>query len=129
MRGYIEKSDRITLMCGDFQAALDLVQFDDAVYCDPPYVPLNETASFTAYSQGGFTWQDQVRLLQCVEQAAQKCRGVVLSNHDTVATRELYRNAYIEALEVQRNSAAKGSSRVKVGELLARWHEQEFVLE
>ena len=129
MRGYIEKSDRITLMCGDFQAALDLVQFDDAVYCDPPYVPLNETASFTAYSQGGFTWQDQVRLLQCIEQAVNKCRGIVLSNHDTVATRELYRNAHIETLAVQRNIAAKGSSRAKVGELLARWHKPEFVLE
>lgn len=121
MRGFIEKSDRIILMSDDFQAALDCVQFDDVIYCDPPYVPLNETASFTTYSQGGFTWQDQVRLLQCIERAASQCRGVVLSNHDTEATRELYRHAYIETLAVQRNIAAKGSSRVKVNELLVRY--------
>ncbi|RKW26554.1 MAG: Dam family site-specific DNA-(adenine-N6)-methyltransferase [Kingella sp. (in: b-proteobacteria)] len=129
MRGFIAKSARIELMCGDFQAALAQATADDAIYCDPPYVPLNETASFTAYAQNGFTWQDQVRLLQSVEQAAKICRGVVLSNHDTEATRKLYRNAHIETLSVQRNIAAKGSSRQKVAELLARWHHLDFRLQ
>ena len=52
MRGFIAKSARIELMCGDFQAALAQATADDAIYCDPPYVPLNETASFTAVSHG-----------------------------------------------------------------------------
>lgn len=130
MRDFVAKSDRMMLMCGDFQAVFDLIEHDDAVYCDPPYVPLNETASFTTYSQGGFAWQDQLRLLQCVEQSAKKCRGIVLSNHDTPQTRELYRHAqFIENIEVQRNIAAKGSSRQKVGELLARWHDVDFCLQ
>ena len=69
-----------------------------------------------------------MRLLHCVEQTAEKFRGVLLSNHDTEATRTLYRNAQIETVQVQRNIAAKGSSRQKVGELLARWHDIEFAL-
>ena len=50
MLGFIQKSDRIELLCGDFQTALDWANDDDVVYCDPPYVPLSETASFTAYN-------------------------------------------------------------------------------
>lgn len=130
MRDFVAKSERMILMCGDFQAAFGLIEHDDAVYCDPPYVPLNETASFTTYSQGGFAWQDQLRLLQCVEKSAKNCRGIVLSNHDTPQTRELYRHAQsIENIEVQRNIAAKGSSRQKVGELLVRWHDVDFCLQ
>ena len=128
MSDFIAKSARMKLMCGDFQAAFDEACADSAVYCDPPYVPLSDTAAFTAYSQGGFGWQDQVRLLQCAERVAEKCRGVLLSNHDTEATRTLYRNAQIETVQVRRSIAAKGSSRQKVGELLARWHDIEFAL-
>nr|WP_082890671.1 Dam family site-specific DNA-(adenine-N6)-methyltransferase [Eikenella longinqua] len=51
MQGFIDKSDRIELMCGDFQTALNRADADDMVYCDPPYVPLSETASFTAYAK------------------------------------------------------------------------------
>lgn len=52
MLGFIRKSDRIELLCGDFQTALDGANDDDVVYCDPPYVPLSKTASFTAYAKG-----------------------------------------------------------------------------
>lgn len=126
MHEFVQKSNRMILMCGDFQAAFDCVNADDVIYCDPPYVPLSETATFTAYSQGGFAWQDQVRLLQQVERAAKICRGVVLSNHDTAQTRELYRNAHIETLQVQRSIAAKGSSRQKVGELLVNFNRSTY---
>nr|WP_274585404.1 Dam family site-specific DNA-(adenine-N6)-methyltransferase [Neisseria sp. 51.81]MDD9328310.1 Dam family site-specific DNA-(adenine-N6)-methyltransferase [Neisseria sp. 51.81] len=53
MSAFTEKAHRIELLCGDFQTALDVANDDDMVYCDPPYVPLSETASFTAYAKGG----------------------------------------------------------------------------
>lgn len=130
MKNFIQKSHRMTFICGDFETVFHEIQSDDAVYCDPPYVPLNETSSFTAYAQGGFSWQDQVRLFNCVEQVAKKCRGVVLSNHDTPQTRDLYRNAsHIQDIKVQRNIAAQVGSRQKVGELLIRWHDIDFNLQ
>lgn len=119
MQAFIQKSNRITLMCGDFQAALDLAQKDDAVYCDPPYAPLSETASFTAYSQNGFDANDQQRLAQAAQLAAQQAQSVLISNHDTPFIRSLYRHAKIQTVEVQRNIAANGERRKKVGELLA----------
>lgn len=123
MQGFIEKSGRMELMCGNFQVALTLAKQDDVVYCDPPYVPLSETASFTAYAKSGFDLNDQYRLVELAKQVSAQSQGVVISNHDTDFTRELYQDARLETIQVQRNIAAKGSSRQKVGELLAIYDE------
>ena len=123
MQGFIQKSDRIDILCGDFQTALALATDDDLVYCDPPYVPLSETASFTAYTKGGFNMEDQSRLAQAARDTAEQSQGVLISNHDTVFTREIYKDARLALIDVQRNIAAKGSSRQKVGELLAVYGE------
>ena len=40
-------SNNITILEGDFYKAVELVKEDDFVYFDPPYIPLNETSSFT----------------------------------------------------------------------------------
>ena len=123
MQGFIQKSDRIDILCGDFQTALALATDDDLVYCDPPYVPLSETASFTAYTKGGFNMEDQSRLAQAAKETAEQSQGVLISNHDTAFTREIYKDARLALIDVQRNIAAKGSSRQKVGELLAVYGE------
>ena len=123
MQGFIDKSDRIELMCDDFEAALALAGNDDIVYCDPPYVPLSDTASFTTYASGGFDLHDQSRLAEVAKQVSEESKGVLISNHDTKFTREIYKEARLEAIDVQRNIAAKGSSRKKVGELLAIYGE------
>ena len=41
------------ILQGCWEAA-PLLEKDDVVYMDPPYVPLSKTASFAAYSDGGF---------------------------------------------------------------------------
>jgi DNA adenine methylase len=66
---------------GDF-GDLDL-QSDDFVYADPPY-----DVEFTAYSRGGFSWDDQVRTAETFA----KHRGpVVLVNQSTQRVDDLYR--------------------------------------
>lgn len=82
-------------------------------------MPLTETASFTSYAKGGFNREDQIRLAKLVEQVYLNTQGILVSNHDLPFTREIYQQARIETISVQRNIAAKGSSRNKVGELLA----------
>lgn len=66
---------------GDF-AALRFKD-DDFVYADPPY-----DVEFTAYSQGGFSWEDQVRTAETLA----KHRGpVILVNQATDRIKTLYR--------------------------------------
>ena len=91
----------------------------DIVYCDPPYAPLSPTASFTSYAKDAFGEQEQRRLASVAEEISDKGAFVLLSNHDTIFTREIYVKAQLQTIDVQRNIAAKGSSRLKVGEILA----------
>jgi DNA adenine methylase len=59
------------------------LESDDFVYADPPY-----DVEFTAYSQGGFSWDDQVRTAE----ALAKHRGpVILVNQATSRITTLYR--------------------------------------
>lgn len=114
------KQIKLTLLCGDFSIPLNLAIKGDVVYCDPPYVPVNETSSFTAYSSGGFSLDQQKQLVELTEQAQLRGAKVLISNHDTEITRELYKNASrIIELNVNRSISAKGASRIKVKELIA----------
>jgi DNA adenine methylase len=89
---------------------------DDVVYCDPPYLPLSNTAKFTDYSPDGFTIQDHEDLAALALAGPHK---VIISNHDTPLARELYKAAQIIQLDVNRYISAKGTSRGKVSEILA----------
>ena len=93
---------------------------NSVVYCDPPYIPLNETSNFTAYSTDGFTNNDQIRLKQLALNLRRQGAKVIISNHDVPAARELYSDASrIIEIDVSRSVSAKGGSRGKVGEILA----------
>jgi DNA adenine methylase len=92
---------------------------DDVVYFDPPYVPLTETSNFTSYSTDGFAYTQQEKLVEIAERLSSQNVRVIISNHDTDVSRELYKNAKIHTIEVRRNISAKGTSRNKVKELIA----------
>jgi DNA adenine methylase len=90
----------------------------DVVYFDPPYVPLRPTASFTAYTGGGFGPPDQERLL--AELARLRDRGVLamLSNADTPGTREMYREFAMHVVSAPRAINSRASGRGNVSELI-----------
>lgn len=119
MKAYLGKAGRIELSCGDFRDALAQAMDDDTIYCDPPYVPLSDTASFTAYHKDSFNHDEQQRLADTARIIAPRTRGILISNHDTAYTRALYHDARLATVHVQRNIAASGASRQKVGEILA----------
>jgi len=117
---FAEKSQKATFIQGDFATAFKKLKTNDVVYCDPPYSPINRTANFTAYAGMAFTDEDQRRLVECAEQAKKQGIPTLISNHYVDFTRELYKNAdKKELFKVQRSISRKGSSRVKVSEILA----------
>lgn len=86
------------------------------IYCDPPYVPLSPTANFTSYCVDGFRHEDQEMLAECARNASVP---VVISNHDTDVSRQLYHDADITSFEIQRSISCVGETRTKAKELLA----------
>jgi len=96
---------------------------DDHVYCDPPYVPLSPTASFTGYCKQPFGLEEQKALALVARKAAFKGARVVLSNHDLPVVRnELYPecNGFQHArTRVARAISRKAATRKKVQEVIA----------
>lgn len=113
------KNVQTSFTAKDFKAIFDELQTGDVVYCDPPYVPLSSTASFTAYSENSFALTQQTELANCARKAFERGITVILSNHSTDTTKELYKHANIKEFEVQRFISCKGNSRNKAPELLA----------
>lgn len=105
------------IKCQDFRATFEDLRKRDVVYCDPPYIPISSTSSFTSYAKDGFSWDDHLKLVELAKKST--CR-VLISNADTQATRELYRDADdIVNVEASRTISCKGSERKKVRELIA----------
>lgn len=108
------------LICESYADAIQRAEEDWVIYCDPPYAPLSTTASFTTYSAGGFTLDDQAVLARLARHtAARKGVPVLISNHDIELTRELYRGARLDEILVKRTISRNGGTRNKVAELLA----------
>lgn len=91
-----------------------------AIYCDPPYVPLSKTANFTGYAACKFNLQDQTDLAELAKTLSNKGAKVMVSNHDTPLTRQLYGTAQqIETIEVRRVISCNAEQRNQVAELIA----------
>jgi DNA adenine methylase len=110
---------RFTSLSFEDSSLYEDLDVGDVVYFDPPYVPASDTANFTSYATDGFTHNQQIQLAQLAESLAAKGVRVIVSNHDTAITQELYKNATIYHIQVTRTISAKGSSRKKASELIA----------
>lgn len=110
------KAKKATFTCKPYQKLFQYLRDDDVLYCDPPYVPLSQSASFTSYASNGFTLDDQANLAKLARES--KC-NVLLSNHDTTLTQELYRDAICDKVQVSRTISSKSTTRLPVGELFA----------
>ena len=116
---FAKKMKKARLLCQDFIALLQQAQVGDVVYCDPPYVPLSKTASFTAYGPTTFGETQQIALAEQAESLSTRGIPVIISNHDTAFTRELYATAKIIPLQVTRNISCKVNNRAKAKEIIA----------
>lgn len=117
--GFAERLQQAELYCDDFANIMDQAVAGDVVYCDPPYADQEDKRSFTAYGKHGFDSEDQTRLANKARELAERGIQVVISNHDTFSTRELYFGARLHFLDVRRSIAAQAGSRGTARELVA----------
>lgn len=105
---------------GDFTDIFALVRDGDTVYADPPYTPISVTANFTGYTADGFDHTQHEHLVALALEAVDRGVKVVISNHDTEITRQLYKDAAkIVEVTASRPINSKADSRGEVKELLA----------
>lgn len=114
-----QKSQNTEFLQADFKQTFLHTKPGDIIYCDPPYVPLSKTSQFTAYTRQKFGDAEQIALADLAIKTAKNGTPVIISNHDTPFTRELYHAATITSFPVRRNISCKGSQRRAVRELIA----------
>jgi len=120
MRAFHDKARRAEFRVQSFETTLEQTCTGDVVYCDPPYVPLSLSASFTAYSRGGFDLEQQHLLARLAAKTATRGIPVLISNHDTPFTRKAYAAARsLDRFSVHRSISCNISRRRAAGELLA----------
>ena len=114
---YLNEND-IEILQTDFAEAIKDAQTGDFVYFDPPYIPLNETSSFTSYTHEGFSYEEQVRLRNTFKELTERGVYAMLSNSSSPLVEELYKDFNIYFVEAQRTNGAKSSSRGKISEII-----------
>lgn len=119
LQEFSEKSLLAEFITQDFETSFSMAQKGDVFYCDPPYVPLNASNSSFRYVEKTFSMEQQKRLAQLAEQTADKGIPVLISNHLTDFTKEIYKNAELTTFSVQRSISCKGDQREKAQEVLA----------
>jgi DNA adenine methylase len=127
MLQFHHKIQGVTLLKQGFVKTMEMAQPGDVIYCDPPYVPLTETANFTSYSSGGFGLKEQETLAELAKSLSKKGVHVVISNHDTTFTQTAYESAKIVSFQVRRFISCKGDARGQANEMLALFGDDEIL--
>ena len=119
---FLSRASRIKFFNTDFKKVMKKSLSTSAktvIYCDPPYIPLSKTSNFTSYSGNDFGIQCQHELAELAALCAQEGQTVVISNHDHPIMRDLYKQAELITLKVQRAISCHAQKRLAVNELMA----------
>ena len=108
--------------CYGYDKSLEHVNDKTFVYLDPPYRPISNTASFTAYQKSGFNDDQQRELKEYCDEVNRRGGKFLLSNsyQEDGFFQELYKDYTIDVIEVMRTISAKGDSRGVTKEILVR---------
>ena len=125
LRAVSEKLKNVKIVCGDYKDSAEFIDEKTFVYFDPPYRPLPETSSFTAYTEDLFGDDKQIELADFVNEMHKKGAKIVISNSDPKNTREddnffddIYAMHKIKRVSANRMINSKGEARGKIKELL-----------
>lgn len=87
LRAVSEKLSGVNIVCGDYRESAEFIDEKTFAYFDPPYRPLTDTASFTAYTENAFDDNAQIELARFVDAMHEKGARVVVSNSDKKGVR------------------------------------------
>lgn len=125
LRAVSQKIQNVKIVCGDYKESADFIDEHTFVYFDPPYRPLTETASFTAYTENLFDDEQQIELAEFVDYMHKRGAKLVVSNSDPKNSNikddffdKIYENHKIKRVEATRMINCNSKARGKISELL-----------
>ena len=131
LRAVSEALQGVTLKVADFAKAPATAGSRDFAYFDPPYVPVSETAYFTAYTAKDFGAEDQSRLARTASTLASQGADVALSNSGHPDVVAMYSSDLFKLNEVRVrrsiNSNARGRGPVREYLIQSASHDPSFL--
>ncbi len=118
LRAVAKALSGVNIATKGFALVLGSAKRGDLVYFDPPYHPVSETASFTAYSRGGFPERAQRELRDICARLTKRGVKTILSNSMTDFTRTLYKDYFFYRVFAKRVVNSNAERRGKVPEAL-----------
>ncbi len=108
----------VRILNQDFESTVKSARAGDFVYFDPPYDPVSNTASFTAYQKNGFGRSEQTRLARVMHDLHRRGCKVMMSNSSTDFIHSLYKDFNVVKVSATRRVNAVASKRGQVDEVL-----------
>lgn len=125
LRAVSDKLQKVKIVCGDYRESAEFIDEHTFVYFDPPYRPITDTASFTAYTENLFNDEEQIELAKFVDDMHRKGAKIVISNSDPKNSNtedDFFDNIYsahkIKRVEATRMINSQAQARGKIKELL-----------
>ncbi|MBQ7363129.1 MAG: Dam family site-specific DNA-(adenine-N6)-methyltransferase [Clostridia bacterium] len=125
LRAVSDKLQKVKIVCGDYRESSSFIDRNTFVYFDPPYRPLTETASFTAYTENLFNDNEQIELAKFVDEMNKKGAKIVVSNSDPKNAKQednffddIYSSYIIKRVDAVRTINSNSGARGKIKELL-----------
>jgi DNA adenine methylase len=108
----------VSLRASDFRKIPSYARKGDFIYFDPPYQPLSRTSSFTSYTGGAFTENDQRDLARVYVRLHKMGCLLMLSNSDSPLIREIYAPFDIRTARARRSINSRSDRRGPVNEVV-----------
>ena len=83
---------RAKIIHSDFEPIIDRARQDDFIFVDPPYTVKHNFNNFIKYNEKLFSWDDQVRLKDCLVRAKSRGAQILVTNAYHSSVRNLYRD-------------------------------------
>lgn len=104
-----------TLSTGDFSQTVERVQRGDLVFLDPPYTVAHNQNGFVKYNQKLFSFDDQKRLSQYIDQVKQRAAFYIMTNAAHYSIANLFEKGDRRMVTRRRNNvggadAARGTA-------------------
>ncbi len=96
----------------DFETSIDKAKSNDLVFVDPPYTVKHNHNGFIKYNEALFSWDDQIRLRNCIERAIGRGAKVLVTNANHDCIKELYKNIG-NKINLTRASVISGKSNYR----------------
>ncbi len=118
LRGCSDVLENVSLRCSSFESVLVDAKKGDFVYFDPPYIPVSDTAYFTAYQKRGFGMENQEKLAEVFEKLDGAGVKVLLSNSAVPWMFSRYKDFKVRTVNALRSINSNKSRRGAVKEVL-----------